>query len=128
MFIKEKFARNIIFLLAAILLPIFCKADPNFTETEIVIGIYVLNVIPALLYMSNMIVFLCLMFKVIVHKLLFYLIIILNIIMAMVVLWPQAMFNKKETFFWFGYFPVALAISSIIRRNYLVKASSTKKQ
>lgn len=119
---KQLALKNIM-LLIAMLMPIFCLADFKISDTQGLVIIYFMTVVPALLYALNILVFLSMLFKSKLGKGIFYLIIGLNLLLVMIIVWPRDSTMDDGAIFWFGYFPAALSLFSILRRYYLFKVN-----
>jgi len=119
----NKLALKNIMLLIAMLMPIFCLADFKISDTQGLVIIYFMTVVPALLYALNILVFLSMLFKSKLGKGIFYLIIVLNLLLVMIIVWPRDSTMDDGAIFWFGSFPAALSLFSILRRYYLFKVN-----
>lgn len=120
---NKKLALKNIMLLIAMLMPIFCLADFKISDTQGLVIIYFMTVVPALLYALNILVFLSMLFKSKLGKGIFYLIIVLNLLLVIIIVWPRDSTMDDGSIFWFGYFPAALSLFSILRRYYLFKVN-----
>jgi hypothetical protein len=120
---NTKLALKNIMLLIAMLMPIFCLADFKISDTQGLVIIYFMTVVPALLYALNILVFLSMLFKSKLGKGIFYLIIVLNLLLVIIIVWPRDSTMDDGAIFWFGYFPAALSLFSILRRYYLFKVN-----
>lgn len=120
---NKKLALKNIMLLIAMLMPIFCLADFKISDTQGLVIIYFMTVVPALLYALNILVFLSMLFKSKLGKGIFYLIIVLNLLLVIIIVWPRDSTMDDGAIFWFGYFPAALSLFSILRRYYLFKVN-----
>jgi hypothetical protein len=96
---NKKLALKNIMLSMAMLMLIFCLADFKISDTQGLVIIYFMTVVPALLYALNILVFLSMLFKSKLGKGIFYLIIVLNLLLVMIIVWPRDSTMDDEAIF-----------------------------